>query len=202
MSGTAGSGGYYISMGARRVISQPSTITGSIGILFGKWNLSGLYEWLGMDVDRIKLSPNADMFSSFKSLTPEQRERIEGMMQETYDDFVAKAARARGMTYDELEPKAHGRIYTGKQALEQGLVDQLGGMTVAVSEMKKALNLADSDEIELRLYPKPKTFWESLASGDLLEMGQRTVDVRALTERLRLLETPKIWLLAPEIRIQ
>ncbi|HUV12517.1 MAG TPA: S49 family peptidase, partial [Acidobacteriota bacterium] len=113
MSGVAGSGGYYISMGAGRIISQPSTITGSIGVIFGKFDVSGLYEWLGMDLDRIKVAPNADLFSLQSSLTEEQRAQVEDWMNEVYREFVQKAADGRAMEYDELEPKAHGRIYTG-----------------------------------------------------------------------------------------
>ncbi len=200
MSGVAGSGGYYISMGAGRIISQPSTITGSIGVIFGKFDVSGLYEWLGMDVDRIKVAPNADLFSLQSSLTPEQRAQVEYWMNEVYRDFVQKAADGRSMEYDELEPKAHGRIYTGAQALDQGLVDQLGGMIVAIAEMKNALNLDQKDQIQLELFPKPKTLFELLASGKLLEIGLPPLLRDLMAKELRILETPGVWMLAPDIR--
>ncbi len=201
MSGVAGSGGYYISMGAGRIISQPSTITGSIGVIFGKFDVSGLYEWLGMDVDRIKVAPNADLFSLQSSLTQEQRAQVEHWMNEVYRDFVQKAADGRSMEYDELEPKAHGRIYTGAQALDQGLVDQLGGMIVAIAEMKNALNLDQKDQIQLELFPKPKTLFELLASGKLLEIGLPPLLRDLMAKELRILETPGVWMLAPDIRI-
>ena len=201
MSGVAGSGGYYIAMGAGRIISQPSTITGSIGVIFGKFDVSGLYEWLGMDLDRIKVAPNADLLSLQSSLTQEQRTQVESWMNEVYREFVQKAADGRSMEFEELEPKAHGRIYTGAQALDAGLVDQLGGMIVAIAEMKNALNLDQKDQIRLELFPKPKTLLELLASGKLLEIEQPPLVKDLMAKELRILETPGVWLLAPDIRI-
>ncbi|UCF36860.1 MAG: signal peptide peptidase SppA [Acidobacteriota bacterium] len=201
MSGVAGSGGYYISMGARRIVSQPSTITGSIGVIFGKFDLSGLYEWLGMDIDRIKLAENSDLLSVYSSLTPLQREQVEEWMSHTYETFVEKAAQGRGMEYDELEPKAHGKIYTGNQALAEGLVDRLGGFTVAVEEMKSALDLQPEDRIKLEIYPKPKTALQLLASGELFEIRMAPSLLENIRQELQSLEQPRIWLLSPEISI-
>jgi protease-4 len=202
MSGVAASGGYYISMGASSIVSQPSTITGSIGVIFGKFDISGLYEWLGMDVEQIKLAPNADLFSQYSSLTPEQEEQVKAWVTEVYDTFVQKASKGRQMDYSEMEPKAQGRIYTGAQAMENGLVDQLGGMEVAINEMKTALGLESGAEISLELYPKPKTLWESLASGDLLELSRTGDLVERIRQELLNLETPGAWLIAPEIKIK
>jgi len=201
MSSTAGSGGYYIAMGASRIVSQPSTITGSIGVLFGKFDLSGLYDWLGMDVDRIKLAPNADIFSPFSSMTSEQRDQVEQLMLAVYEDFVGKAAEGRQTSFEDLEPKARGRIYTGAQALENGLVDELGGFTAAVKAMKEELILSETDEIELELYPRPKSFWEALASNELFEVRIPQQLSQYFSEELRRLEIPSAWLLVPDIRI-
>lgn len=201
MSGVAGSGGYYISMGARRIISQPSTLTGSIGVIFGKFNVRGLYDWLGMSVDQVKLSPNADIFSAFTSLTPEQKKQVESWMSTIYERFVRKAAEGRNMTYEQFEPKAHGRIYTGAQAKALGLVDDLGGLQVAVEQVKQALQLEEKDEIELVLFPKPKSFWELLRSGEFLGVNQSSSLAEWLEREVRVLGTPAPWLLMPEIRI-
>jgi protease-4 len=201
MSSSAGSGGYYIAMGARRIISQPSTITGSIGILFGKFDVSGLYDWLGMDVDRIKVAPNADLLSPFTSLTPKQRAQVEEHLLALYEDFVSKAAVGRGKSYEEMEPKARGRIYTGAQAVANGLVDELGGFTAAVEAVKEELGLEPEQEIELQLHPRPKSFWEVLASAELFELKTAGALTRYLGQELRRLEVPSAWLLAPEIRI-
>lgn len=201
MSGVAGSGGYYISMGARRIVSQPSTITGSIGVIFGKFNVKGLYDWLGISVDRVKLAPNADIFSPVASLTREQKKQLESWMSTIYEAFVRKAAEGRKMTYSDLEPKAHGRIYTGAQAKAIGLVDELGGLRVAVEQMKKALNLKEEEEIELILYPKRKSVWELLRSGKFFSAHQPSSLQQWLQRQIPTLATPAPWLLMPEIRI-
>ena len=172
MSGVAGSGGYYIAMGANKIVSQPSTITGSIGVIFGKFNLEGLFNLLGMEIDRVKLSPNADLFSAFTSLDEKQRDEVTNWMEAIYDNFVHKAAEGRGLTVTELEAKAQGRIYTGSQALEIGLVDELGGYRVALQHLRKEMGLGEDAAIELVPYPKRKTIWEALADPDLFQLRQ------------------------------
>lgn len=201
MSGVAGSGGYYISMAASHIISQPSTITGSIGVIFGKFDLEGLYEWLGITIDQVKTSPNADIFSSSTSLTDDQRERVESWMATIYETFVQKAADGRSQTYQELEPRARGRIYTGVQALDIGLVDELGGLPEARDQMKQALGLEEDEDIELVLYPRPKSLWEALAGGDFFGIRQRDSLSQWFQEQVPFLSEPAPWLLMPEVRI-
>jgi len=203
MSGVAASGGYYISMDARRIVTQPSTITGSIGVIFGKFDLSGFYDWLGMDVEQIKLAPNADIFSFSNSLTDDQKKQLETWMGEVYEVFVSKAAKGRKMSYEQLEPRAHGRIYTGTQALKAGLVDDVGGIETAVARMKEALKLGKNEKLELMLYPRPRTLWESLSSGDLLPV--HSFVPKSLRQWIETdasaMSTPAPWVLAPNIRI-
>ena len=201
MSGVAGSGGYYISMAARHIISQPSTITGSIGVIFGKFDLEGLYEWLGITIDQVKTSPNADIFSSLTSLTDDQRQMVESWMETIYDTFVQKAADGRSQTYQELEPKARGRIYTGVQAREIGLVDELGGLPEAMDQMKQVLGLEEDEDIELVLYPRPKSLFEALAGGDFFGILQPDSLTQWLQEQVPFLSDPAPWLLMPEARI-
>ncbi|MFQ5737950.1 MAG: signal peptide peptidase SppA [Acidobacteriota bacterium] len=200
MSGVAGSGGYYISMGARRIISQPSTITGSIGVIFGKFNIEGLYDWLGMSIDRVKTSPNADLFSAFTSLQEDQKKLIRDWMQEIYDNFVSKAAEGRGMPAEELEAKARGRIYTGDQASRIGLVDSLGGFEQAVAEIKKILKLGPREEIQLVLYPKPKSLWATLTEARFVQVPQPDFGVW-LERELHQLTTATPRVLMPQARI-
>jgi protease-4 len=203
MSGVAGSGGYYIAMGARKIVAQPSTITGSIGVIFGKFNVRGLYEhWLGITTDQIKLADNADIFSPLHSLSDQQKEQIRSWMEDIYNTFVKKAAEGRGVKFEELEAKAHGRIYTGAQAKNLKLIDELGGMNTALALLKKELKVADADEVELVLYPKPKSFWQSLAEGDFFGSSLPKLSVESLKEYIRSLETPSPWLLAPELEIR
>ena len=201
MSGVAGSGGYYISMGASKIISQPSTITGSIGVIFGKFDLGGLYDWLGISTDLVKSSPNADLFSFSASLTSEQREQIIAWMQEIYDAFVSKAAKGRGMEFAKLEKLARGRIYTGEQAREIGLVDDTGGFPKALEHIRQSLELADDARIDLVHLPEPKSFWETLSELGAVRMHQTGLIEEWLRRELPGLETAGPRLFMPEIRI-
>jgi protease IV len=204
MSGVAGSGGYYIAMGARKIVAQPSTITGSIGVIFGKFNLRGLYEgWLGITHDNIKLAENADIFSSVTSLTDRQKNQIKSWMEDIYGTFVRKASAGRKMKFEELEAKAHGRIYTGAQARQLHLIDEVGGWETALSLLKKELKVPESEEMELVLYPKPKSLWQSLMEGELFKTAAPVPSLEAyLKEVGQMLETPTMWLLAPQLGIK
>ncbi len=201
MSGVAGSGGYYIAMGASKIISQPSTITGSIGVIFGKFDLGGLYDWLGISVDRVKTSPNADLFSLSTSLTSEQRDKVIAWMQEIYDVFVSKAAKGRDMEFAELEKMARGRIYTGEQAREIGLVDDIGGFPKALEHIRESLELVDDAPINLVRLPKPKSFWETLSELGAVRMRETDLIEEWLGTELPGLETTGPRLFMPEIRI-
>ncbi len=201
MSGVAGSGGYYISMGAGKIISQPSTITGSIGVIFGKFDLGGLYDWLGISTDLVKTSPNADLFSFSASLTPDQRRQITAWMQEIYDAFVSKAAEGRGMEFAKLEELARGRIYTGEQALELGLVDDTGGFPKALEHIRRSLKLEDDERIRLVRLPEPKSFWETLSELGAVRLQRTGLIEEWLRTELATLETAGPRLLMPQIRV-
>lgn len=201
MSAVAGSGGYYIAMAASKIISQPSTITGSIGVIFGKFNVAGLYDWIGISVDRVKTSPSADLFSLSTSLTPQQRERIVAWMQEIYDAFVSKAARGRAMDFAQLEEKARGRIYTGKQALNIGLVDDIGGFPKALEYVRAALELEDNAPVRLIRLPKPKSVWDTLSELGAIHTRQTHPMETWVKSELRGLQTPRPHLLLPSIHI-
>ncbi len=202
MSGVAGSGGYYIAMGARKIVALPSTITGSIGVIFGKFNVRGFFEqWLGITTDEIRLAQNANIFSLTQSLSEAQKNQIRSWMEEIYTNFVRKAAEGRGMAFEQLEAKAHGRIYTGAQAKELRLIDEVGGLATALSLLKKELKVPENEEVELVLYPKPKSFWKTLAEGDFFRTSLPRISVESVRARLRSLETPAPWLVAPEIDI-
>ncbi len=206
MSGVAGSGGYYISMGAGHLVSQPSTITGSIGVIFGKFDLSNLYQWMGISIDQVKNYPHADIFSSSRSLGSDQRKRVEDWIADLYRKFVTKAADSRRMDFEDLEEKARGRIYTGAQAKALGLVDSLGGFEVAVQELKRALSLDEDTPLDLHLYPRPKSWWEAAFSGDLVSVIRSITPASPLNrwtaDLIRELESPGPRLLAPELRFR
>ncbi|MFN8005946.1 MAG: signal peptide peptidase SppA [Terriglobia bacterium] len=206
MSGVAGSGGYYIAMGASKIVAQPSTITGSIGVLFAKFNVRGLLEyWLGAKMDQIKLAENADLFSPFHSLSDGQKAQVRSWMEDIYNNFVHKAAEGRGMSFEDLEPKAHGRVYTGAQAREIHLVDEVGGFDTALSLLKKELKIPEKEDVELVLYPKPKSLWRSLVEGDLLTtpLSQSRVSIEAELQKIQQeLAAPAPALLLPEVDIR
>ena len=122
-------------------------------------------------------------------------------MEDIYENFVGKAARGRQVDYEELEPLARGRIYTGVQAKELGLVDELGGLQTAIEHMKEVLELQEDEEIELVLYPRPKSFWEQLISGSLLQAPRQPSINQWLKEQFPLLSRPGPWVLMPEATI-
>ncbi|MFH1964157.1 MAG: S49 family peptidase, partial [Acidobacteriota bacterium] len=147
---------------------------------------------------------NSDFMSIYSSLSEEQESLIERMMTETYENFVKKAAESRGVTYEEFEPSAHGRIYSGNQALEAGLVDELGGFSTAVKVIRKELGITDDDKVLLEIYPRPKTIWESFSSGEYFNFtpDNSGLSIRELLAELKVTEIPVQWLLMPEIDIR
>ena len=203
MGGVAGSGGYYIAMGARKIVAQPSTVTGSIGVIFMKFNLSGLFDqWLGITVDRVKLAENADILSPMTSLNPRQKGEVEAWMSHIYDTFVEKAAEGRHLTVEDLERQAGGRIFTGNQARQRQLIDAVGGLSTALDLLKQELNIPAEEEVELVLYPKPKSLWESLLEGDWAQVSSHGQSLESLLrKRLPELTHPAPWLIVPELRI-
>jgi len=160
MGDLAASGGYYMSMGADQIIAQPGTITGSIGVLGGKLNLSGLYAEVGLSLHHYERGARADLLSSTKDFDPEDRAKFRTFLEGFYTTFVQKAAQGRGITYEELEAVAQGRVWTGEQALSLGLVDQLGGLDLAVHT---AADLAGvTGPVVIERYPERLGFVDQL----------------------------------------
>lgn len=133
MGTVAASGGYFAAMPTDRVFALPTTITGSIGVLAGKFVVAGLTERLGVVRELVGAGANATMFAPDVPFTDEQRARLEAWLDEVYEDFTRKAAQDRDMPWEQLEPLARGRVWTGADALERGLVDELGGRGAAVA---------------------------------------------------------------------
>jgi len=200
MSNVAGSGGYWVAMGADAIVAHPSTITGSIGVVFGKFNLRGLYEWAGASVDSVTLSENADLMSSFASMDEAQLRAVRGTVQVMYDDFVRKVAEGRGMDFDAVEPLAHGRIWSGEDALENGLVDALGGLDVALETAREKAGI--EGEAKLVVYPPKKEWIEMLLEGELNVAAPPLDHAAALEALIEELETPKVRVVMPEFRVR
>jgi protease-4 len=133
MGAVAASGGYFVAMGASRIFALPTTITGSIGVLAGKFVLTALAERLGIVREVVATGENAAMFAPDTRFTEAQRARLEAWLDEIYEDFTRKAATDRGMEWEELEKLARGRVWTGADAVGHGLVDALGGREAAVA---------------------------------------------------------------------
>jgi protease-4 len=166
MGDVAASGGYYISMGADKIIAAPGTVTGSIGVVGGKMAMRGLFDKVGITTETIERGKNSGLFSSTAKFTDPQREVIKKMMEDVYDQFTEKAAKGRKMPLDKLKGLAGGRIYTGQQAKDNGLVDELGTLHDAVIEAKKLAGLEADAEVRIKVLPEPTSVFESLF-GDM-----------------------------------
>ena len=162
MGDVAGSGGYYIAMGAKRIVAEPSTLTGSIGVIGGKMVLRGLYDKLGLSTEVISRGKNAGLFSSSQPFTPSERDAWQTAMEDTYRQFVSKAAQGRRMPTAKLEAIAQGRIYTGRMAVANGLVDRLGTLQDAIDEAKRIVHLKADEKVDLLILPRPKSVFEQL----------------------------------------
>jgi len=163
MSDLAASGGYYIAMPAQVIVAQPSTLTGSIGILGGKFVTGGLYEKLGARIDATSIGRNAEMNSPVRKYTPEELKKLQEQLQSFYDQFVEKVADSRHSTPEKIDALAQGRVWTGRQAKQNGLVDQLGGLDRAIAVAKERAKIPASSGVEIVTYPPRKSFYEIVA---------------------------------------
>src|SRR5262249_53267408 len=155
----AASGGYYIAAAGAPVVAESATITGSIGVLAGKATLHGLYALLGVSKDIVSRGENAAIHSDYLPLGARQRDRLETEAPAFYDDFLAKVAEGRQLDVASVAAVAEGRIWTGKQALERRLVDQLGGLDDAVREAKVLAGIGRDTPVPLERLPRPRRRW-------------------------------------------
>lgn len=162
MGNTAASGGYYIAMGADRIFAEPGTLTGSIGVVGGKVALQGLYDKVGITSDVISRGKNAGFLTSDRPFTDSEREAFHRLMKSTYEQFVKKAAEGRNKPVAELEKLAGGRVWTGRQAKERGLVDELGTFDDAVASAKKLAKLAPDAAVDLETFPETPNILEAM----------------------------------------
>ncbi|MBB6120766.1 signal peptide peptidase SppA [Nocardiopsis algeriensis] len=151
MGDVAGSGGYYVTLGADAIVAQPGTLTGSIGVITGKPVLGPLLERYGVTSDAVSTGPHAGMFDLERPFSESEWERVNALLDEVYGDFTAKVARARSMTPEQVHEVARGRVWTGREAHERGLVDALGGLETAV---RIARDKAGAGALPLRSFPR------------------------------------------------
>jgi protease-4 len=166
MSDVAASGGYYISASAAKIIAQPSTITGSIGVVAGKPVMRGFYDWLGISNEYVLRGKNAGMFRETEKFSDDERAKFEEWIKTTYyQDFVPKVAKGRNKDAQYIDSVAQGRVWTGGQAKERGLVDEFGGLDKAIEVAKQLAKIPADKGVERVILPYPTTFLQELLSG-------------------------------------
>ena len=165
MGDVAGSGGYFIAMPAHRIVAQPGTITGSIGVFAGKFITREFWNRLGVTFEEIHTSENGDLWSSLEDYDPEQWQQFQEWLDRAYDDFTTKVARGRNLSVERVREIAKGRIWTGEDALALGLVDALGGYERALELAKEAAGIGPDRSVTLRRFPPRKSLWKALLSG-------------------------------------
>lgn len=162
MSDLAASGGYYVAMAAPHIVAQPATLTGSIGIYGGKFVTGGTYQKFGANIESIAIGRHAGLESPVRPFTESERQKLRAQIRDFYDGFVQKVAASRKMSVERADQLAQGRVWTGAQARENGLVDALGGLDRAIALAKERAGISPETEVEVVTYPARKSLAELL----------------------------------------
>jgi protease IV len=185
MSDDAASGGYYMAMSGDTLVAYPGTITGSIGVVFGKANIHGLYDKLGITKDSVSRGRFARISSDYQSLSDSEKMKLREDIDAEYEDFVGKVAAARKKPASVIEPLAQGRVWLGDQAKANGLVDELGGLDRAIELIKSKSGIPARNKVSLVLYPAKRTIFDLLfrpnpdAEADAMLSGVGLAPLRA-----------------------
>jgi protease-4 len=211
MSDVAASGGYYIAMPAHKIVAEPATLTGSIGVVMVKFVIDGTLKKLGMNMEGVSEGRYANLYSPIRPFSPEERAKVQEQMQATYDAFVEKAAAGRHTTPEKIDAIAQGRVWTGQQAKQIGLVDELGGLDRAVALAKEQARIGRDTEVELVVYPPKRSIYESLANpfggsergllSALLGLGDRRA-LQTLTAPLRVFRRGEPLAIMPNVFVR
>ena len=172
MSDVAASGGYYIAMTGDPVLAYPDTITGSIGVIYGKVNLKGLYEKLGVDTEIVKRGKNADFDTSIRPMTEPARKKLREGIMSTYQAFLERVAEGRKRKVPDIEPLAQGRVWMGAQAKGNGLVDQLGGLDQAIELVRQKAKIPAAERIRLVPFPRKRTLFDQIFNANESVLAQ------------------------------
>jgi protease-4 len=162
MGDLAASGGYFIAMTGDPIVAYPNTLTGSIGVFFGKPNLKGLFDKIGLTTYTLKRGKFSDIETTTAPLDDEQRAKLRREIETFYKGFVDRVAAGRRKPYDTVEPLAQGRVWLGTQAKQNGLVDELGGLDKAVEMVRDRAKLSSSEKVVLVTYPPKRSIWDIL----------------------------------------
>jgi protease-4 len=176
LSDIAASGGYYIAVAADRIVAAPGTLTGSIGVVGGKLAVGGALEKVGVHTDVVSKGKNAGWLSLTEKFTAGEREAFLGTMKDVYRLFTGKVAAGRKLDQSKVDSLAEGRVYTGRQALEAGLVDRLGTLDDAIDEARKLAEIDAGEKLERILLPEPRGLFDDLfaaAGGDIAPVARR-----------------------------
>ncbi len=187
MGNLAGSGGYFVAMGADKIVAQPGTITASIGVLGGKLLTKGFWDKIGVTYDEVHTSGNGTMFTSSQDYSPKEWAKFQQWLDRVYSDFTTKVAEGRKLPKAKVLEIAKGRIWTGEDALGLGLVDALGGFDVALKLAKEAAKIPATDDVNLVVFPKKKSVFETLTqkAADNSEPDTWTAAAVQLARELR-----------------
>jgi protease-4 len=162
MGDVAASGGYYISCPADKIFASKNTITGSIGVFGLFFNVNGLMEKIGISIDGVKTNEHADVPSVYRNLTADEKNVIQQGVEDVYHTFISHVAEGRKMTTDQVDSIGQGRVWSGVNAKEIGLIDEFGGLKKAVKEAAKMANI--ENDFRIKEYPKKKEFMEEILS--------------------------------------
>jgi protease-4 len=166
MVDVAASGGYYIAYEASKLVADPMTITGSIGSIAMKFNMKGLYDKLGITYDFVEKGPNALFFSDYRDFTPEERKRFEENHWAGFDMWLRDVAEHRNMTYEQITNLALGRVWTGRQAKANGLIDEVGGLDKAIEVARELAKIPADEKVTIVHYPKKKGLLSVIFGGE------------------------------------
>ncbi|MDD8020482.1 MAG: signal peptide peptidase SppA [Acidobacteriota bacterium] len=200
MSGMAGSGGYWLALGGQEIIAQPQTLTGSIGVIAGKFSFSQLLDKLGIKAEKVIIGQKADTFSVYKEFTREEKEILRNQLNLIYEQFLERVATARNMTLEEVDRLGRGRVWTGKQAMGLHLIDGLGGYYQAMETAKKITGISLEEEVKLVIWPKKRSLLDRLLGRhkDVSSpLAQTSRLIQSLKSYLIYASGPRIWSLMP-----
>ena len=199
MGDLAASGGYWIACGARRVFADPGTLTASIGVYGGHLAMSRFWgEKLGITWGRIAGDPNADIWGSLDPWTPEQRGIVEKFLERAYDNFLERVSTARKLPREQVDALGRGRVFTGAQAVERGLVDELGGFDEALAAAKELAGIRADATVSLEFYPRVVPLWQRILARET-DSARLSKALRAVASGEFVVPGP-VWL--PPIRIE
>jgi len=189
MSDYAASGGYYISCNADKIVAQPNTLTGSIGMFTGKMNIKGLYTWLGISNEYILRGKNSGLFRETEKWTESERAKmVESANTVYYDNFIPKVAKGRNMTTEAVDAIGQGHVWTGTQGKEKGIVDEIGGLEKAIEIAKQLANLPVDKDVKRVVFPAPRPFFESLfesTSAETKAQQQRDAFIQTMPKEFQ-----------------